>query len=190
MKQERMMSALMAASLSGDVAAHRTLFQALSGHLRAYYKGRLVRAGRKAFEIEDLVQECLLAVHTRRHTYDPDQPFTPWVYAIARYKLIDHLRLTKTSITNISIGDAGELIGQHDPSETESAVDMTKLLACLPEKVSLSIRYVKIDGLSVAEAARQCGISKSAVKINIHRGPKTLLSLIGRKNKGASDKIG
>lgn len=169
----------MTASLAGDASAHKTLFQTLSGHLRAYYKGRLARAGRKPFEVEDLVQECLLAVHTRRHTYDPDQPFTPWVYAIARYKLIDHLRHTKTSMTDISIGDAGELIEQHDPSEIESALDMTKLLARLPEKVSLSIQYVKIDGLSVAEAATRCGISKSAVKINIHRGLKALISLIG-----------
>jgi RNA polymerase sigma-70 factor, ECF subfamily len=75
---------LMVASLGGDEGAYRSVLGRLSGYLRGYYKTRLV-AGRVA-DVEDLVQETLLAIHVRRHTYDPDQPFTPWVYAIARYK--------------------------------------------------------------------------------------------------------
>src|SRR5216684_5411967 len=88
---EAELRALMVASLDGDPAAHRKLFDRLSGRLRAYYKGRLEHIGRSGSEAEDLVQEALIAIHLRRHTYDVAELFTPWVYAIARYKLIDLL---------------------------------------------------------------------------------------------------
>src|SRR5512141_1365425 len=91
---EAQLRGLMRAGLRGDTAAYRALLGRLSANLRGYYKGRLARIGRSATEAEDLVQESLLAIHTRRHTYDPGEALTPWVYAIARYKLIDHLRRT------------------------------------------------------------------------------------------------
>lgn len=68
---EAELKALMKASLAGDVAAYRTLLSRLSANLRAYYKGKLARIGRSATEAEDLMQEALMAIHTRRHTYDP-----------------------------------------------------------------------------------------------------------------------
>src|SRR6266567_7632003 len=97
---------LMVGGLAGDAAAHRTLLDRLSGRLRAYYKSRLARIGRSAAEAEDLVQEALLAVHIQRHTYDPAEPLTPWVHAIARYKLIDFLRRTRASISDVPIEEA------------------------------------------------------------------------------------
>ena len=78
--------------------SHRALLEKLSRRLRAYYKGRLAGTGRGAAEAEDLVQETVLAIHLKRHTYDPAEPLTPWVHAIARYKLIDFLRRTRTSL--------------------------------------------------------------------------------------------
>ena len=83
------LKALMLASLEGDAAAHRVLLDRLSSRLRAYYKDRLARIGKAAAEAEDLVQEAVLAIHLKRATYDPSEPLTPWVYAIARYKLVD-----------------------------------------------------------------------------------------------------
>src|ERR1019366_5094622 len=101
----------------------------LSANLRAYYKARLARIGRSATEAEDLMQEALMAIHTQRHTYDPAEALTPWVYAIARYKLIDHLRRTRSSMTDLPIEDAGEIIAQDDYVATESANDLTRLLS-------------------------------------------------------------
>lgn len=75
---------LMRAGLDGDARAYRTLLDRLSRHLRAYYRGKLTRIGRSQTEAEDLVQDTLMAIHTRRHTYDTGEPFTPWVQAIAR----------------------------------------------------------------------------------------------------------
>jgi RNA polymerase sigma-70 factor (ECF subfamily) len=174
---------LMKASLAGDAAAYRTLLSRLSANLRAYYKGRLARIGRSATEAEDLVQEALMAIHTRRHTYDPGEALMPWVYAIARYKLIDHLRRTRAAMTDLPIEDAEEIMAQDDYVGTESAYDLTKLLGQLPDKMRRAIQSVKLDGLSVAEAASRCGMSESAVKVNVHRGLKAMVNSIAREKR-------
>ena len=171
----------MIAGLGGDGAAYRTLLSELSGHLRVHYRGKLVRAGRTTEETEDLVQEALMAVHTRRHTYDPTQLLTPWVYAIARYKLIDYLRQNQSALTNVPIEDASEIIAADSDQAMESHFDLNKLLARLPDKVRLAIQYVKIEGLSVVEAAARCGVSESAIKMNVHRGLKQLSAVISQE---------
>jgi RNA polymerase sigma-70 factor (ECF subfamily) len=173
---------LMIAGLDGDATAHKTLLTMLSGHLRAYFKRQLATAARGATEAEDLVQEALIAVHTRRHTYDRAQPFTPWVYAIARYKFLDHLRRMKASTRDVPIETAEELTAQDDLAAVESAFDIERLLAGLSAKTRQSIRLVKLEGLSVSEAAARSGMSESAVKVSVHRGLKALALLI---KKGA-----
>jgi RNA polymerase sigma-70 factor (ECF subfamily) len=177
---EAELRALMRASLAGDARAHRTLLTRLSANLRAYYKSRLGRIGRSATEAEDLTQEALMAIHTRRHTYDPAEAMTPWVYAIARYKLIDYLRRTQLSMADLPIEDAEEIMAQDDYVGTESANDLARLLSGLPDKMRRAIQAVKLDGLSVAEAASQCGMSESAVKVNVHRGLKALVASVAR----------
>ena len=177
------LKALMTASLAGDAAAHRALLGRLSGRLRAYYKGRLARIGRSATEAEDLVQEALIAIHTGRHTYDPAEPFTPWVQAIARYKLVDHLRRTRASLAEAPIDDAADVMAQDDHVGVESAYDLQRLLARLPDKMRRAIECVKIEGMSVAETASLCGVSESAVKVNVHRGLKALAASIARERK-------
>jgi RNA polymerase sigma-70 factor (ECF subfamily) len=178
---------LMIAGLNGDAAAHRCLLERLARHLRGYYKGRLARIGRSATEAEDLVQEALLAIHTRRHTYDPTELLTPWVHAIARYKLIDHLRRTRASLGDVPIDAAADITAQDDHGSTESAYDLDRLLGQLPDKMRRAIRCVKRDGLSVEEAASRCGISASAVKVNVHRGLKALAAAIAAEKRRHED---
>ena len=119
-------------------------------------------------------------MHVRRHTYDPGQPFTPWVYAIARYKLIAYLRRTRAAVKNVPIDDVQELAAHDDRVASESSLDLNQLLERLKPKVRSAIRYVKLEGLSVAEAATRAGMSESAVKVNVHRGMKALAALIAR----------
>jgi len=176
------LKALMVASLGGDAASYRSLLDRLSSRLRAYYKGKLARVGRGATEAEDLVQEVLLAIHLKHHTYDTGELFTPWAYTIARYKLIDYLRRTRTAAT-MPLDEESEAMAQDDHADAESSHDITKLLGRLPDKVRCSIECVKLEGRSVAEAAERCGISESGVKINIHRGLRTLASFIARETK-------
>ena len=177
------LKALMLASLDGDAASHRALLNQLSRRLRAYYKGKLARFGRGAAEAEDLVQETVLAIHLKRHTYDPAEPLTPWVHAIARYKLINFLRRTRASLTDVPIEEADTIMAHDDNVDAESTYDLKRLIQRLPEKMRCSIEAVKLDGQSIAEAAKRCGISESGVKVSIHRGLKTLAALVARETR-------
>ena len=181
---EAALKALMTAGLAGQEEPYRRLLHRLSSHLRGYFKTRLSRAGRSGAETEDLLQETLLAIHTRRHTYDPAERFTPWVFAIARYKLIDHLRHTRTSAKDIPLEDVGDLMSEiDDQRDAESAMDIERLLTRLSPKASCAIREVKLRGSSVIEAARICGMSESAVKVSIHRGLRTLALLMAKEKR-------
>ncbi len=173
---------LMLAGRNGDAVAYRALLDRLSRLLRGYYKGKLSGIGRTA-EAEDLVQEAILAIHFKRHTYDSAQPLTPWVHAIARYKLIDFLRRARAAFADVPLEEADSLMAQDDSIGAESALDLKRLMQRLPEKVRCSIEAVKLDGQSVAEAADRFGISESGVKVNIHRGVKTLAALIARETR-------
>lgn len=161
----------MVQSLAGDGVAYATLLRRLNGHLRAYYVRRL-GPGRSA-DAEDLLQETLIAMHTRRSTYDATRPFTAWVHAIARYKLIDHFRRTKRRAED-PLEDPELLFSTEDANAAEAQIDLEQLLRRLPEKTRRLIRDVKIEGLSTAEAAARHNISESAVKVGVHRGLKTL----------------
>ena len=180
---ESELRALMLAGLSGDGSAHRALLAALSGRLRGYYRSRLLRAGRSSGETEDLVQETLMAVHTRRHTYDPNEPLTPWVYAIARYKLIDYLRQSQPELAHVPIENAEEVFARDDRNASESTLDLNKLLALLPDRTRKAIQYVKLDGLNINEAAARCGVTPSAVKVIVHRGLKSLSAIVSKRMK-------
>ena len=164
----------MVRSLSGDGAAYAQLLHKLQGHLRAYYMRRLGRAA----DAEDLLQETLIAMHTRRATYDPSRPFTAWVHAIARYKLIDHFRRTKRQAED-PLDDPDTLFSSEDANAAEAQNDVDRLLAGLPERTRRLIRDTKIEGLSTAEAAARHGISESAVKVGVHRGLKNLATKVG-----------
>src|SRR6266481_2602526 len=177
------LKALMLASLDGDAASHRALLERLSRRLRAYYKGKLAGIGRDATEAEDLVQEAVLAIHIKRHTYDPSELLTPWVHAIARYKLIDFLRRTRASSADVPIDEADAIMAHDDNVDAESTFDVRRLMERLPKNMRCAIQAVKLDGLSIAEAAKRCGISEPGVKVNIHRGLKALAALIAQETR-------
>ena len=182
--QERELRALMTASLDGDGAAYHALLKRLTAHLRAYYRHRFARIGHGPTEAEDLLQEVLIAVHTHRHTYDRLQPFTPWIHAIARYKFLDYLRRTKSSFKDLPIADAEELTANSDLGAVESGLDLQRLMLKISSKARKVIQHVKLEGLSVSEAALRCGMSESAVKVAVHRGLKAL-ALQSRKESEA-----
>src|SRR3954463_15320188 len=82
----------MRSSIAGDNAAYRRLLSAVAPVLRATARRGLARAGQPVDQAEDIVQDILLAVHLKRHTWGAHAPIAPWLFAIARNKLIDALR--------------------------------------------------------------------------------------------------
>ncbi|KPA87666.1 sigma-70 family RNA polymerase sigma factor [Pseudomonas asplenii] len=180
-EREQQLKSLLLAGLAGDAASYRAFLTALAGHLRAFLGRRLI--GRPA-EVEDVVQEVLLAVHNARHSYLPGQPVTAWVQAIGRYKLADYLRTARrVQDRQLPLDDQAEWFAETDDQATEASRDLGRLLSQLPDRQRLPIEYVKLEGLSVDETAHKVGQSISAVKVNIHRGLKSLAKMIrGERN--------
>ena len=163
---------LLVRGLAGDAGAYHALLRELSGYLRAFLRRRLAKL---PDDVEDIVQETLLAVHNQRHTYDAGQPLTPWVHAIAKYKLVDHLRRRRNrDLLTDSLEDGGEMLLAAEDESAQARRDVGKLLEQLPDRHRLPIVHVKLQGLSVVEAARITGMSESAIKVGVHRGLKAL----------------
>ncbi|HVY87854.1 MAG TPA: sigma-70 family RNA polymerase sigma factor, partial [Hyphomonadaceae bacterium] len=157
--------------LAGDASAHAELLRELTGYLRGYFAKRL---GRDASDVEDLVQETLLAIHLKRETYDTAQPFTAWAYSVARYKLIDRFRRNKVRRTE-PLEDADTLFAEPEAQEASTRRDLDKLMSELPEKQRKLLEDVKITGLTNAEAAARAGMTEGAVKVSIHRSLQHLM---------------
>ena len=169
---EAVLHDLFVRGLAGDAVAYRTFLQKLGVHLRAFL-------GRRLFgwpdDVEDLVQECLLAMHNQRHTYQSEQPLTAGVYAIARYKLIDLLRAKGSrEALHQPLDDELAVFAESATDASDARRDLGGLLEVLPDRHRLPIVHVKLHGLSIAEAAQATGMSESAVKVGIHRGLKAL----------------
>ncbi len=178
MSREPDLETLMRASQSGDAEAHRVLLQHVSVRLRSYFRNRLRRSGAGPDDAEDLVQDTLLVIHTKRHTYDGSSPVLAWIYGIARYKLIDHLRLNARALRNVQIDEMDDLADVDRYEAVDTSRELHRALETLPRHFRLPIEYVKIEGLSIAEAAARIGMSDAAVKIGIHRGMKKLAALL------------
>lgn len=163
---------LMIRGLEGDEAAHTALLSEPSRLLRSYYGKRL---SRDPADIEDLIQETLIAVHTRRESYDRDRPFTAWAFTTARYKMIDAMRRRGERVS-VPIDEANELFSDDTFEAIAARVDLEHLMDGLTEGQRQSIRGVKVDGLSVVEVAKKTGLSPSNVKVSIHRGLKSLIN--------------
>jgi len=163
---------------AGDAAAYHAFLRRLGAHLRAYLARRLFGW---PDEVEDLVQECLLAMHNQRHTYQPEQPLTAWVHAIARYKLIDLLRAKSVrEDLHEPLDDELPVFAASQEEAGDARRDLAGLLETLPDRHRLPIVHVKLEGRSVAETALLTGMSESAVKVGIHRGLKALAARLGK----------
>lgn len=166
-------------ALAGEEAAYREFLAGLGAHLRGFLRRRLERL---PDDIEDLVQETLLAVHNQRHTYDPGQPLTAWVHAIARYKLVDLLRRRSArEALHQPLDDEHAWLAAPEAESSGAKRDLAALLARLPDRHRLPIVHMKLEGLSAAETAQRTGMSESAVKVGVHRGLKALAAMIRDK---------
>jgi len=179
MSLEDELKPLMTRSLAGDRVAYRDFLERLTRYLRRHVRGLLGRsaAGRQA-DAEDIVQDILVAVHTRRHTYDPAYPVSGWVHAIARHKVIDHLRAAARGGEGLPIEDYEAVLAAPD-RPPEAPGDVERVLAALPEGLRRPFAAVKLDGLSYAEAASAAGMSETALKVAVHRGMKRLARIFG-----------
>lgn len=163
---------LMRAARRGDGAAYRRFLERAAAAVRARIAPALTRAGRGNAEVEDIVQETLLAIHLKRDSWSEDRPLAPWLAAIARYKLVDALRRRGLSGA-APLDDVIETVAAPAP-EPHVEGDVRKLLDRLPERARRIVTAISIEGRSAAEAGREVGISEGAARVALHRALKEL----------------
>lgn len=164
---------LMEAAQRGNGGAYNRLLNEIQPWLVRYYSRRL-----PLHMVDDAAQDTLMAIHTKRHTYEPGRPFRPWLAGIARYKWIDRLRAMGRQQT-VSIDDEifEPSVEGHESSVT-SAILLEELLTKLKPAQMSAIRLVKLQGFSIEDAAAKTGQSESLVKVNIHRGLAKLAAMV------------
>ncbi|GAA4044039.1 sigma-70 family RNA polymerase sigma factor [Parerythrobacter jejuensis] len=168
---EATLAQLMRKSQEGDKRAYAVLLDEAANWLQRYFRRRV-----PPHQLDDLVQEVLMAVHRKRDTWDSERAFLPWLAAIARYRWVDHLRkVYRTEADQLEDWDAAE---ESSEEAVLARLSLERLFVKLPEKQAEVIEMVKIEGLSIKEASDKTGQSESLVKVNIHRGLKKLSTLI------------
>jgi RNA polymerase sigma-70 factor (ECF subfamily) len=174
--RERDWSRLMAAAQDGDRAAYRALLEAVTPYVRALAS----RCFRDTGDIEDAVQDVLLTIHAVRHAYDPARPFGPWLVAIANRRIIDRLRRqTRSRFREIEFTAAhetfaGDATNIEQDGGTADAAALHAAIAALPPEQQQAVRLLKLQEMSLHEAAQTSGKSISALKVAVHRAIKSL----------------
>jgi RNA polymerase sigma-70 factor, ECF subfamily len=171
---------MMRASLAGDQVAYRSLLTAITPYIRTVVR-RVASRGSAGFDTEDIVQDVLLAVHLKRHTWDPALPLVPWLGAVTRHKTIDAFRRSGGRVT-VSIDDFAEVLAE--PARAEPGLgDAERMLAALSDREQRIVRAVKMDERSAADVGRELGMSEGAVRVALHRALKSLSERFGTTKK-------
>lgn len=161
---------LMAAAQQGDRQAYDRALRLCEAWLKSYLPRRLAPE-----HVEDVIQETLLAVHKKRHTYDPTRPFPPWFVAIARFKWLDRLR-SHYKAEEVELAEDHGISGHEET--VLSRLVLEQVIATLPAAQAEVLKLAKVEGRSIEEISMATGQSASLVKVNIHRARKKLMKLL------------
>jgi RNA polymerase sigma-70 factor, ECF subfamily len=163
---------LMRAGLAGDAASYRRLLAGIAPFVRAVVRRSFVRGGLGSVDVEDVVQDVLLAVHLKRHTWDPALPLAPWLGAVTRHKAIDAFR--RGGLRQ----HVGQIVDRHHHPHAAAPEpvrgDTARMLAALPERAERIVRAIALEERTAADVGRELGMSETAVRVALHRALKAL----------------
>lgn len=174
-----MLEQQMIAAQKGDGRAMADVLRQITPLVRAVVRAR--GAALPADMHEDVVQEVLLSVHLKRHSWDPERPIRPWLFAIARYKIVDAFRKRKAPI-HLPIDDLSDILADHNADTPLADRDLAHLLGSLDQRSETLLREVALDGQSIEDTADKMGLTPGAVRTGLHRARKRLAALL---NEGA-----
>lgn len=169
------LAGLLRAALAGDEKAYAAFLRQVAPIVRSFAQRRIVKGG---LDPEDIVQETLLAIHLKRHTWLVEAPVLPWVYAIARFKLIDAFR-RRGSRVDVELDDVADRLAQPE-DDAVSDRDIGRVLEQLPQGQRLVVSSISVAGYSIAETAGKLAMSEAAVRVALHRGLKAIAKRFGR----------
>ncbi|CAN5361039.1 sigma-70 family RNA polymerase sigma factor [soil metagenome] len=174
-KDEKELARLLRAAIAGDERAYAAFLERIGALIRGFARKRIVRGG---IDPEDIVQETLLAIHVKRHTWMSGAPVLPWVYAIARYKLIDAFR-RRGSRVEVDIDDIAHTVAQPETAAV-SERDVGHILDSLPARQRAVVASISVEGRSIGDTARSLGMTEATVRVTLHRGLAAIFQRFGR----------
>ncbi|MCC5955047.1 MAG: sigma-70 family RNA polymerase sigma factor [Natronohydrobacter sp.] len=164
----------MRAANRGDTMAYHRLLMAITPVLRKVVRARGAALGPEG--CEDVLQDVLLAIHSKRHTWHEDAPLRPWLYAIARHKVVDAFRARGRRV-EVSIDDFAEGLAAAAGSDPAEGRDMEKVLSKLEPRAAEIVRAFGLNGETTAETAARLDMSEGAVRVALHRALKSIARL-------------
>jgi len=163
----------MRAAIAGDEAVYRKLLAEIARQVRGMARGAFSRARIGDADVEDVVQETLLALHVKRHTWNQEMRLAPWVAAIARYKIIDAMR-RRGALRYTPIDDFEDILAAPEASDPHARGDADRLVAALPPRQQDIVRSISLEGQSIAATATRLSMSEGAVRVALHRALKAM----------------
>lgn len=168
-------SALLRAAMEGDGRAYARFLTLVTPVLRGIVRARgrdLGAAGQ-----EDVVQDVLIAIHTKRHTWDQTAPLLPWLYAVTRHKVVDAFRRRGASV-HLPIDDFVDVLEAEPETDALAARDSAALIGQLDPRSAAIVRAVSLEGQSTAEVGAQLSMSEGAVRVALHRAIQRMARLV------------
>lgn len=171
--REANLAQLMRAASRGDAGAYRTLLREISPVLRGFARRVGGRYGLSREDIEDIVQETLLAMHLKRHTWVETKPLLPWVRAMAHNKLVDHLRRSGRG-KHVPIDEFDDLLVAFPPTSISDGLDARAAIGKLKGRQRDVVLAISVAGKSAREVAEELRMTEGAVRVVLHRALRTL----------------
>lgn len=149
-------------------------------------RGYVRKKWRSPQDVEDIVQDILLSLHSVRHTYDPGRQFLPWLMTISARRIADAARRVSTRAANeTTVEFMPETFAWDDAKNVQDASDdqedVRVAMSVLPEGQRQAIELMKLQGLSLREASAQTGKSVASLKVTVHRAVKAMREALERK---------
>jgi RNA polymerase sigma-70 factor (ECF subfamily) len=170
---EEKWATMMRAAMAGDQVVYRRLLDEIGRAVRTMARGAFSRARVGDADVEDVVQETLLAIHLKRQTWDGSQKLAPWVNAIARHKIIDAMRRRGARRLE-PIEDFEAVLAAPEAEDPHTRSDVVRLLEQLNPRARDIVKSISLDGQSIAQTATRLGMTEVAVRVALHRALKML----------------
>lgn len=172
---EALLAGLLRSAIVGDERDYARFLERTAALVRGFARRRIADG---TVDAEDIVQETLLAIHLKRHTWIADAPVLPWVYAIARFKIVDAYRRRGRRV-EIDLDDVTETLAQPEEDRVSDR-DVGRALDGLAPGQRGVVAAITVEGHSIGETARRLGMTETAVRVALHRGLTAIARRFGR----------
>ncbi|WP_099865565.1 sigma factor [Pararhizobium haloflavum] len=161
----------------GDAAAYADFYRTLLPALRQIAHGVVRTVGGRPSDVEDVVQETMIAIHLKRHTWRESEMVGPWIRAISRYKSVDVMRRRGRHGASVDIDVVTETLAAPTIEDPTARTDLERYVSRLGGKPGAIVKAIGLDGQEIVEVARRMSMSEGAVRVALHRGLRKLAAL-------------